>query len=115
MNGQRRRHGSVLTMLLACVLFALAGCSNPAALTPSTYSADPDSPELVLRFQVDASDGVAASAEETDTTVVIHAELVEDDGQGGDEDVEVSVSVRLESPLGTREVVDSEGRAVPQA
>ena len=114
MNAQRRRAPGALVMLLASMLLALVACSDSGALSPSTYSGEPDAQTLVLRFTLPANDGVSATAEETDTTVVVHAELLEDERPGGDEDVELEVEVPLERELGAREVVDSEGRAIPQ-
>ena len=113
MNAQRRRAPGALVMLLASMLLALVACSDSGALSPSTYSGEPDAQILVLRFTLPANDGVSATTEETDTTVTIHAELVEDERPGGDEDVELEVEVPLEHALGAREVVDGQGRAIP--
>lgn len=111
MNAQRRR--ARLTIVLVSVLLALVACGAAGALSPSTYSGEPDAQTLVVRFTVPASDGVSVTTEETDTTVTIHAELVEDERPGGDEDVELEVEVPLERALGAREVVDGQGRAIP--
>lgn len=111
MNAQRRR--ARLTIVLVSVLLALVACGAAGALSPSTYSGKPDAQTLVVRFTVPASDGVSVTTEETDTTVTIHAELVEDERPGGDEDVELEVEVPLERALGAREVVDGQGRAIP--
>ncbi len=115
MNGQRQRVGAGLGVLLLALLMVLTACANPKSISPSTYSGEPDSATLTLRFQAMGGQEVDVITEESDTTVTVRATLRDLDAEPSQEQAELQVVVTLERALGARSVVDAEGRAIPQA
>lgn len=116
MNAQRRGFRALARAVLIVLVCALAACTGAQTISPSSYTGSPDSATLIVH--VVTSDGgsidEATVAEQNDERVVIEVRLVE----GADAEaqpVTLDAEVTLDRALGTREVVDTEGRAIPQA
>ncbi|AQP46658.1 hypothetical protein BW730_03025 [Tessaracoccus aquimaris] len=86
-------------------------------MTPSTYAGSPDSPDVVLLVEAsdDAKIAEARVTQEDDQQVVVEVRI---DGSDASKDATIEVleaEVRLDKPLGGRQVVDQEGRAIPES
>ena len=113
MHRQGRRFAAVAA---AVVLLALTGCGT-RQVTPSTYAGSPDSPDVVLLVEAseDARIAEARVTQEDDQQVVVEVRL-DGSAEGKDATIEVlEAEVRLDKPLGGRQVVDQEGRAIPES
>ncbi|GAA4892439.1 hypothetical protein GCM10025789_06840 [Tessaracoccus lubricantis] len=116
MNGQRRRSRPALWIAVVGLVCALAACTDTVTVSPSTYSGKPDSQALTLHVDASAGDTIAEAkvAEEDDERVVIEV-LLDESERESDDPATLEATVALDRVLGTREVVDTEGRAIPQA
>lgn len=123
MHRQRSRFATLLIPPLALLLSACGSLT----VSPSSYAGSPDSPDLVLRVEAEEGDQIVeAKAIETDADVVV-VEVRLEEGDGGqaakrtatieplEANAPLEATVRLAQPLGGRQVVDQEGRAIPQA
>lgn len=111
MGRQSRRNVVAISVVL---MLALSAC-GAKAVSPSTYVGSPDSPDLIL--EVDASQGDTISqakvTRQDDQRVVVEVRIEQSADEAAPTVLEAPV--RLDSPLAGREVVDQEGRAIPQA
>ncbi|WP_143571058.1 hypothetical protein [Tessaracoccus sp. ZS01] len=116
MNRQRRGSRPAIWIAVVALACALMACTDTVKVSPSTYSGDPDSQALTLQIQAAAGDTVAAVevTEETDEQVVIEV-LIDESSRDSEDAATLEAVVELDRVLGTREVVDTEGRAIPQA
>lgn len=112
MNRQGRRWGSIIVVL---VLFALTACGTKP-VSPSSYQGEPDSANLTLRVEAGHGDTVAEATvtREDDQQVVVEVRVDVQEGSKTSETVVLEAEVQLDKPLGGRQVVDQEGRAIPQ-
>lgn len=112
MYRQRRRFATIIPG----IALLLSACGT-LPVSPSSYAGSPDSPDLLLRVEAGVGDQIVeAKAVETDAeVVVVELRIEEGDAERAASIVSLEAKVRLGQPLGGRQVVDQDGRAIPQA
>ena len=105
-----------MAMVMAGLSLALLGCGT-TWVSPSTYAGSPESPDIVLMVEAGAADEIAEAkvTGQDDEQVVVEVRLTRGEPDENAAGHTLEATVRLDGPLGGRQVVDQEGRAIPQA